>query len=74
MCRTARGWDLYVIHGRPCTGKICGLSYRAIEVSFCSAAKRSGYSWRNIRKIGEDVILVEIDVNCIRIIRINLYY
>jgi YlmC/YmxH family sporulation protein len=51
----------------PCTGKICGIVVPGpSRFSFLFKGERDQViPWRNIRKIGEDVILVEIDINCI---------
>lgn len=56
--------DLIVDH---CTGKICGIVVPGpSRFSFLFRGERDQViPWRNIRKIGEDVILVEIDINCI---------
>ena len=49
-----------------CTGKICAIVVPgASRFSFFFKGERDQViPWKNIRKIGEDVILVEIDINC----------
>lgn len=48
-----------------CTGKICAIVVPGpTRFSFLFKSERdSVIPWKNIRKIGEDVILVEIDTN-----------
>jgi YlmC/YmxH family sporulation protein len=50
-----------------CTGKICAIVVPGpSRFSFFFKGDRDQViPWKNIRKIGEDVILVEIDINCI---------
>lgn len=49
-----------------CTGKICAIVVPGpSKFSFFFKGERDQViPWKNIRKIGEDVILVEIDINC----------
>lgn len=49
------------------TGKVCAIVVPGpTRLSFLFRGERdSVIPWTNIRKIGEDVILVEMDVNCV---------
>jgi len=49
-----------------CTGKICAIVVPGpSRFAFLFKGDRDTViPWKNIRKIGEDVILVEMDVNC----------
>ena len=50
-----------------CTGKICAIVVPGPSrfSLFFKGERDQVIPWKNIRKIGEDVILVEIDINCI---------
>lgn len=50
-----------------CDGRICSIIVPGqTRFSFFAKGERDFIiPWRNIRKIGEDVILVEVDINCV---------